>query len=412
MLDTRESIPELRFKGGTSPSKVFRLIDRLSEDIDISINRAALGFSGERDLANAALTVTKRKALYLEFRSAITTEVQSRILPKLQESFQHVLGKDGWKLLPSDQENEEMTLLFHYPNAFEYSGYLQSQIKVEFGRGDQQPSRKSFVTANVAEEFPDVFRVRSAPIFVLDSERTFWEKMTLLHAENHRPDPSKLKARMARHWSDIAVMSTAARFQDAKLSLDLLPSSNRLQENLFRGELGALRNCHSGSSSNCAKRSATGHPSQGLPTDARNVSQHASLLRANSRKAHSVRTEDKRDAEEVDRAGGSLVHSRCGFGLRSVGKIRVGSRQQLAIVRKLYHQEHHEIGSDVSIFHDLADGTVVLSARLPRCPTLVFSSETTFGVVLLVGISACSLNLSSSKEFLAEDSASRLICSA
>jgi predicted nucleotidyltransferase component of viral defense system len=38
-------VPELRFKGGTSLSKVFRLIDRFSEDIDISIDRAALGFT-------------------------------------------------------------------------------------------------------------------------------------------------------------------------------------------------------------------------------------------------------------------------------------------------------------------------------------------------------------------------------
>ena len=38
-----QAIPELRFKGGTSLSKVFGLIDRFSEDIDISIDRAALG---------------------------------------------------------------------------------------------------------------------------------------------------------------------------------------------------------------------------------------------------------------------------------------------------------------------------------------------------------------------------------
>jgi hypothetical protein len=217
-----EGIPELRFKGGTSLSKVFRLIDRLSEDIDISIDRAALGFSGERDLANPDLSVTKRKALDRELRAAITKEVQSRILPKLQERFQQMLGKDGWKLLPSDQENEEMTLLFHYPNAFAYSKYLQPQIKIEFGRGDQQPSEKSSVTPTVAETFPDIFRVKSAEVPVLDCQRTFWEKITLLHAENHRPDPSTLKPRMSRHWSDIAVMSTAERFQDAKLSLNLL----------------------------------------------------------------------------------------------------------------------------------------------------------------------------------------------
>ena len=215
-------IPELRFKGGTSLSKVFRLIDRLSEDIDISIDRAALGFSGERDLANPALSVTKRKALDEELRAAITTEVHSRILPKLEERFQKILGKDGWKLLPSEEANEEMTLIFHYPNAFKYEKYLQPQIKIEFGRGDQQPSEKSSVTPTVAETFPDIFRVKSAEIPILDCQRTFWEKITLLHAENHRPDPNTLKPRMARHWSDVAVMSTAERFKDDKLSLTLL----------------------------------------------------------------------------------------------------------------------------------------------------------------------------------------------
>ena len=125
---------------------MFGLIDRFSEDIDISIDRAALGFSGERDLANPPLSGTKRKALDEELRAAITAEVNSDILPKLHERFQAILGKHGWELAPSKDENEEMTLLFHYPNAFEYSKYLRPQIKIEFGRGDQQPSEKSSVT--------------------------------------------------------------------------------------------------------------------------------------------------------------------------------------------------------------------------------------------------------------------------
>jgi nucleotidyltransferase AbiEii toxin of type IV toxin-antitoxin system len=228
-----EGIPELRFKGGTSLSKVFGLIDRLSEDIDISIGRAALGFSGERDLANPDLSVTKRKSLDQELRAAITKEVHSRIFPKLQERFQKILRKDGWKLLPLDEANEEMTLLFHYPNASKYDKYLQPQIKIEFGRGDQQPSEQSPVTPTVAETFPEIFRVKSALIPVLDCQRTFWEKVTLLHAENHRPDPSTLKSRMARHWSDVAVMSTAERFKDDKLSLHLLDQVIRFKKIYF-----------------------------------------------------------------------------------------------------------------------------------------------------------------------------------
>ncbi len=226
-------IPELRFKGGTSLSKTFQLIDRFSEDIDISIDRAALGFAGERDMANPGLSATKRKALDEELRAAITAEVSSRILPKLAERFEGVLGKSGWKLTTSDEPNEEMTLLFHYPPAFEYKDYLRPQIKIEFGRGDQQPSQKLPVTSFVAEEFPDVVKDRSAEIAVLDCQRTFWEKITLLHAENHRPDPAKLKPRMSRHWSDVAVMSVSDRFASEKLSLDLLKTVIRFKQIYF-----------------------------------------------------------------------------------------------------------------------------------------------------------------------------------
>jgi hypothetical protein len=228
-----EAIPELRFKGGTSLSKVFGLIERLSEDIDISIDRAALGFAGERDMANPALTNAKRKALDEQLRTAITAEVNSHILAKLHDRFQAILGTQAWELAPSKEENEEMTLLFHYPNVLEYSKYLQPQIKIEFGRGDQQPSHKSTVTPFVAENFPGIFREKTGTVLVLDSERTFWEKLTLLHAENHRPDPTKLKPRMARHWSDVAVMSTAARFADEKLSLDLLAQVIRFKKIYF-----------------------------------------------------------------------------------------------------------------------------------------------------------------------------------
>jgi hypothetical protein len=215
-------VPELRFKGGTSLSKVFNLIQRFSEDIDVSLNRGALGFSGERDLANPGLSITQRKKLEKELRAAITDQVTNNILPKLHKSFSTIIGNQEWTLTASDEPGDEMTILFAYPPAFEYPGYLTPKIKIEFGRGDQEPSGQFPVTPFAAEQFPTAFANPSALVGVLDCERTFWEKVTLLHAENHRPDPSKLKARMSRHWSDVAVMSTASRFADPKLSLDLL----------------------------------------------------------------------------------------------------------------------------------------------------------------------------------------------
>ena len=215
-------VPELRFKGGTSLSKVFGLIHRFSEDIDISLNRAALGFVGDRDMANPTLSGNKRRQIDEELRAAIEKNVKETILPRLQAGCGAILGTKGWSLVASAEANEEMTLLFNYPVAVKYEAYLRPQIKIEFGRGDQEPSERHPITSYVAEEFPDVFVTPDVEFAVLDCERTFWEKVTLLHAENHRPDPSKLKPRMSRHWSDVAVMSTDGHFADEKLDVNLL----------------------------------------------------------------------------------------------------------------------------------------------------------------------------------------------
>lgn len=217
-----QGVPPMCFKGGTSLSKVFRLIHRFSEDIDISLERAGLGFTGKRDLADKSLSNTKRKQLDKQLREAIQNEVTTQILPQLAVSFESIIGKTGWELKDSAEAGEEMVLLFSYPNAFEYTAYRRPQIKIEFGRGDQWPSKLFPVAPYVAEEFADLFTTPNVAVPVLDCQRTFWEKVTLLHAENHRPDQSALKLRMSRHWSDIAVMSTDQTFATERLDLQLL----------------------------------------------------------------------------------------------------------------------------------------------------------------------------------------------
>ena len=221
-LFSLQGVPRMCFKGGTTLSKVFRLIHRFSEDIDVSLDRVALGFTGKRDLADKNLSNTKRKQLDKQLREAIQSEVTTRILPQLAKSFESIIGKTGWELRDPTETGEEMTLLFSYPNAFEYTAYLRPQIKIEFGRGDQWPSKPFPISPYVAEEFADAFTTPKVVVPVLDCQRTLWEKLTLLHAENHRPDPQALKLRMSRHWSDIAVMSTDDVFASERLDLALL----------------------------------------------------------------------------------------------------------------------------------------------------------------------------------------------
>ena len=63
--------PKLLFKGGTSLSKAFGLIERFSEDIDLVVHRDGLGFEGDRDPTMAGdLSGKKRDALFKELASA------------------------------------------------------------------------------------------------------------------------------------------------------------------------------------------------------------------------------------------------------------------------------------------------------------------------------------------------------
>jgi hypothetical protein len=143
-------------------------------------------------------------------------------------------------LVPSDEANEEMTLVFYYPRAFDYKDYLRPQIKLEFGRGDQQPSEKAAVISFVAEEFPKEFAKPFAEVIVLDAQRTFWEKVTLLHAENHRPDPSKLKPRMSRHWSDHCGDERLRPIRERETVPRFAANRHPLQTDLLRSELGQV----------------------------------------------------------------------------------------------------------------------------------------------------------------------------
>ena len=118
--------------------------------MNVENDRAALGFTGEGNLAHPQLSTTKRKALDVELREAITKEVTSDLLPKLRASFEPILKKQKWMLVPSEEAKEEMTFVFYYPRAFDYKDYLRPQIKLEFGRGDQQPSEKAPVVSDLA----------------------------------------------------------------------------------------------------------------------------------------------------------------------------------------------------------------------------------------------------------------------
>jgi hypothetical protein len=91
------TLPGPLFKGGTSLSKVYKVIERFSEDVDIVLDRHALGFTGDQDPPNIAGT-NKRNRKLDELASKCFETVQGTILYELQQSFRSVLGATGWKI--------------------------------------------------------------------------------------------------------------------------------------------------------------------------------------------------------------------------------------------------------------------------------------------------------------------------
>jgi hypothetical protein len=208
-LDVLFSLPglgeHLVFKGGTSLSKVYRLIDRFSEDVDVSFHREFLGFGDEHDpeAANGKEQARRIEAL----QQACKDCIRESLLPALRSEMTTRLGGDeGWSM-EIDAEDAQ-TILFHFPQAGAPSlAYIAPSVRIELGaRSDHWPKERREIRSYLSETLSRP--IGSATVQSLAAERTFWEKATLLHAEAHR-DPSKpMPARYARHYHDLARMAT------------------------------------------------------------------------------------------------------------------------------------------------------------------------------------------------------------
>lgn len=195
----------LVFKGGTSLSKVFGVIDRFSEDIDLSLSPGFLKLPEAGSSRNqASKWMTKAEA-------ACGAAVQNQIGPAIETAVAGVLGKtkQAWFEFLMDSTTNSPVLLFHYPSSqpagFEY---LKRSVKLEFGSlTDQQPVGRHQVRPWVADVLPDVFADWQCDVVALEVERSFWEKATILHMEYHRPAEKPTPERFARHYADTAALA-------------------------------------------------------------------------------------------------------------------------------------------------------------------------------------------------------------
>lgn len=222
-----EGHPRLLFKGGTSLSKAYGLIDRFSEDIDLVVFRDGLGFEGERDPTVASnLSNKKRTALFKELGVVCRGYIREGLGTALAERIRELSA--DCRVVPDEGDVDAQTLFFEYPTLFP-SGqvtYVAPRVKIEAGaRSALTPCRDCKVTPYIADEFPG-WSFESRCIRVIAPERTFWEKLLILHGAQcgyrHSGRLPAEKDRISRHYYDVAVITATEVGRSALVDLDLL----------------------------------------------------------------------------------------------------------------------------------------------------------------------------------------------
>lgn len=126
------------------------------------------------------------------------------LLPALAARIPEGLREQGMQLEPDADDPDRQTLLLQYPAALEAGSYLRPAVKLEFGaRSDTEPVEPTDINPYLAEAIPELFTHSVFSVRTVRPERTFWEKVSLIHEQNCREDTPP-PAHLARHYYDIS----------------------------------------------------------------------------------------------------------------------------------------------------------------------------------------------------------------
>lgn len=201
--------PRLLFKGGTSLSKGFGLISRFSEDIDVTVFRDDLGEAYSVDDLEAISGKKRAKALDA-IRDACEAFINGAMLDNLiriaaEASERNRIAAGELSVVPDEQNRQ--TLLVRYPTATGFDAYIPKAVKIESGaRSALDPNSVRSIRPYLEEDAAGL-NLDVPNITVVDAERTFWDKIVILHGLRHWYDSKGVLRgggnRISRHYYDL-----------------------------------------------------------------------------------------------------------------------------------------------------------------------------------------------------------------
>ncbi|MBL7886827.1 MAG: nucleotidyl transferase AbiEii/AbiGii toxin family protein [Flavobacterium sp.] len=190
--------PHLVFKGGTSLSKAYNLIERFSEDIDLSIDRTIIGFEGE-------LSKTQIKKLRKASGNFIVGEFKEELISELEKLG---VNKENYNLIFDDEiddTSDPHRIELEYNSILEPGEYIPQRVIIELGaRALLEPNEQKEIQSIIGQIYPEqAFTIQPFEVIVVVPTKTFLEKIMLLHEEFLKPTENIRHYRMSRHLYDI-----------------------------------------------------------------------------------------------------------------------------------------------------------------------------------------------------------------
>jgi hypothetical protein len=199
------------FKGGTSLSKCWQIIDRFSEDIDLAIDREFLGFAG--DLTKKEIGKKLRKASCAFVRGKLKDEIEQYIL-------NNGIGREQFTLTVNITEESNVdpeTLFLHYESVLDNSDYIFNTVKMEIGsRSLIEPCESVSIKSIIGELLPTAdFADNEFLVQAVLPKRTLLEKAFLLHELFQVATTEKEINRLSRHLYDLEKLMDSQYCKDA-----------------------------------------------------------------------------------------------------------------------------------------------------------------------------------------------------
>jgi len=207
LFSLKELKPHLTFKGGTSLSKVYGIINRFSEDIDLSIEKTFFGFNEDKDPENSKSKMKQRSAIK-SLSQSCTNYVQNKMLSDLKLAIANKMPTEAkWELIIDPEDPHGQTIQFEYPCITSRDKYIKQSVKIEMGaRSEHWPVSNHVIQSYAKQALEEKVTEPEVNVRVLNIERTFWEKATILHQYAHLPENKALPPQISRHFYDFSCL--------------------------------------------------------------------------------------------------------------------------------------------------------------------------------------------------------------